>query len=325
MPWINGVFVPAYFEGAIPASSSTDALSPWNVIIHESKEYQYNINEGEGGGALPYKLNVAKDGYKCIPHAKDTSPFTYEPSTKTVTFGTQAYATAAKLKAGLLSEGIDDGLIQFKDPPQSPPMWIVLSDETDLTQKLNQEHRHVSLATAGTMFQDFSVFEGILVKGAVMEYRECVGKLPKNRTNQNIYGRDYLSVGIPEDIGNAVRDFIMHVHGLSINDKSFGTLHQGFYWQSNNADYDKVPCIAMNVRQEVKILTPAHALEAVGKNLMGDAHFIIKTVRGSPFDDPDREPPAKVTFTLALFQIERTTTFGPPPFRISKSKHLLYL
>ncbi|KAJ3083782.1 hypothetical protein HDU99_006285 [Rhizoclosmatium hyalinum] len=292
--------------------------------------YQYRPNEGNaenGYRAIPYDMYTAKDGYKCITQAKDTSPFKYDPSTKTVTFGKDAYATAAKLKAGLLSEGVDEGLIEYKKPPTSPAMWIVLTDEQDFTEKLNSEDRHISLATGGTMFEDFSVFDGILIKGAILEYRASVGKPPKAgkgkyakaKKDENIYGKEYLSIGIPEDIGNAVKDFIIHVHGLSIDDKSFGNLQKGYYWQSNNADYDKVACIAMSERNEVKVLTPAHALEAAGKHLYGDAHFIIKTVRGSPFDNPNTNPPAKVTFTLAMFQIEKLTTVGPAPIGNAKS------
>ncbi|KAJ3021556.1 UNVERIFIED_CONTAM: hypothetical protein HDU68_009574 [Siphonaria sp. JEL0065] len=292
--------------------------------------YQYRANEGVGENgyrALPYELYVAKEGYKCVTNAKETSPFTYDPSTKNVTFSVDAYATAAKLKAGLLSEGVNEAQISYKKSAVGPAMWVVLSDEQDFTQKLNSEDRHITLATGGTMFEDFSVFDGILIKSAILEYRPSVGKPPKAgkgkyaraKKDENIYGKEYLSIGIPEDIGNAVKDYITHVHGLTIDDKSFGNLQKGYYWQSNNADYDKIPCIVMNDRGEVKTLTPAHALEAAGKHLIGDAHFIIKTVRGSPFDNPNSNPPTKVTFTLAMFQIEKTTSIGPAPIGNAKS------
>ncbi|KAJ3218625.1 hypothetical protein HDU81_000556 [Chytriomyces hyalinus] len=152
---------------------------------------------------------------------------------------------------GFLPSSVLDLEIQYPEH-----FSVALGNEEDISKQVGSSVPVYSLPV-GISYKDGSMTSAIVFRDAIVEYRTNIG-VPSSKKSvipgkDNVYGKTYYSVGIPEERFNMMESKVKEVYGIEMakDPLSRGKIHNGYVWVNANVskNHEPVCSVIKNAKQ----------------------------------------------------------------------------
>ncbi|KAI8611567.1 hypothetical protein BC830DRAFT_1198845 [Chytriomyces sp. MP71] len=211
-------------------------------------------------------------------------------------------------RKGFLPAKISD--IEVTHPEQ---FSVVLGPEEDISKQVGSTAPVYSLPL-GISYMDRSMMSAVVFKSAFIEHRNNIGVPSAKKSvipgKDNIYGKTYYSIGIPETWFKQLESRVFDIHGLpmTMNSAAHGKTHNGYVWFNANVAKNHEPTCSLVWAGKQRDRQLTALLTNFKQNIIGNVCCTVSLKRVVKNDKVFRS----FTFSLKQVQVVYVTDISSP-------------